>query len=141
MDTNTLVSVLCAMVFIAVLAYQYGKHDGMTSRHTHTDADTLITDEDIAMMKNFRREVVRDTLARWLDELCAHYRTDYEVLTAWHICKLNEEGMAIAPISVPADTLRKALNGMYKHYNMLCLEEQKEKEAFLAEIHKAHPKP
>ena len=43
-------------------------------------------------------------IEEWREELCAHYRTDLtDVSTAWHLCKLDEEGRAVFPINIPAD--------------------------------------
>ena len=52
----------------------------------------------------------------WRDELGNHYRTDLtDVSTAWHVCKLDEEGKAIFPINIPADIAVKLFGQMSKH--------------------------
>jgi hypothetical protein len=54
----------------------------------------------------------------WRDELCNHYRTDLtDVSTAWHVCKLDEEGKAIFPINIPADIAVKFFGRMSNHLN------------------------
>ena len=52
----------------------------------------------------------------WRDELGNHYRTDLtDVSTAWHVCKLDEEGKAIFPINIPADIAVNLFGRMSKH--------------------------
>lgn len=52
----------------------------------------------------------------WRDELCNHYRTDLtDVSTAWHVCKLDEEGKAIFPINIPADIAVNLFGRMSRH--------------------------
>lgn len=54
----------------------------------------------------------------WRDELGSHYRTDLtDVSTAWHVCKLDNEGKAIFPINIPADIAVKLFGRMSNHLN------------------------